>query len=87
MGDDGGSRGTIEGLRLRGIQSPSFKRGVDVFWSFEGDWAGVWDFVGEKGDEGLSEGEGDSGRRKGEVRGEPKDRGEGEEGLYVADMA
>ncbi|KAI4240756.1 MAG: hypothetical protein L6R42_011457, partial [Xanthoria sp. 1 TBL-2021] len=34
--------------------------------------------------EAVEEGEGDSGRRKGEVRGEPKERGEG---LYVEGIA
>lgn len=67
--------------------------GVVTLWSFEGDCSGVCGFVGEvvgvagrpiigvgvagrtvdAGEEGV----GDSGRRKGDVRGEPKDSGEG----------
>lgn len=50
-------------------------------WSLEGDCRGVCTFVGDGvGVVGRTvfEGEaGDSGRRKGEVRGEPKERGEG----------
>ena len=85
MGDTGcsRSRGTREGVRPRGVQNPSFEVGVPEFWSFDGE---VWGtlgvelaFVGVVGR--IVEGEaGDSGRRKGEVRGEPKERGEG---LYV----
>lgn len=40
-----------------------------------------------RGEVGRNDDDGDSGRRNGEVRGEPKERGEGEEGLYVAGMA
>ncbi len=48
----------------------------------------MWVLVGDgKGDVGRKEGEGDSGRLNGEVRGEPKERGDGDEGLYVAGMA
>jgi len=72
----------------RGVQLPSFDKGLEVFWSLEGDWRGVWVLVGDgEGEVGRKDGEGDSGRRNGEVRGEPKERGDGEEGLYVAGMA
>ena len=72
----------MDGVSPLGVQLPSFEVGVVTFCSFEGDWRGVWGFVGEVvGVVGRivvdGEGEGDSGRRKGEVRGEPKDRGEG----------
>lgn len=59
-------------------------------WSLDGEPMGVWGFVGEVSGvcgfvgvvgrrvEVEVEGEaGDSGRRKGEVRGEPNERGEG----------
>ena len=75
------SRGAREGVRPRGVQKPSFEVGVVAFWSFEGD---VWGTLGVElalvGVVGriVVEGEaGDSGRRKGEVRGEPNERGEG----------
>lgn len=79
-------------VRVSSSSSPSFMVGVVTVWSFEGDCIGVCGFVGEVvgvvgravevGVEGLTveageEGDGDSGRRKGEVRGEPKERGEG----------
>lgn len=54
---------------------------VLVCSSFDGEPSGVWGFVGVVGRRVVvveGEGEaGDSGRRKGEVRGEPKERGEG----------
>lgn len=49
-------------------------------WGFVGEARGVVAFVGVVGRRVEIEGEGeagDSGRRKGEVRGEPKERGEG----------
>lgn len=72
--------------------SSSLIVGVVTVWSFEGDVRGVCGLVGDvvgvvgrAVDVGVDgrivdageEGEGDSGRRKGEVRGEPKERGEG----------
>lgn len=71
------SRGVREGVRPRGVQGLVSEVGVVVvFWSLEGEVSGVG-VVGRMVGEGD---EGDSGRRKGEVRGEPKERGEG---LYV----
>jgi len=65
-----------------GVQLPSFEVGVrELCWSLEGDGRGVCTFVGEGvgvvGRTVFEGEEGDSGRRKGEVRGEPKDKGEG----------
>lgn len=74
-----------------GVSPPVDVKGVDAFWSFEGEvrtgWCGfVGEVVGVMGRElGDAPGEearydwdaGDSGRRKGEVRGEPIERGEG----------
>ena len=65
----------------RGVQSAAIEGGVLTFWSFDGDCIGVCCFVGEVGGvvarmvvEGVR---GEEGRWKGEVRGEPKERGEG----------
>ena len=74
-----------------GVSPPVDAKGVDAFWSFEGEvrigWCGfVGEVVGVMGRElGDAPGEearydweaGDSGRRKGEVRGEPIESGEG----------
>lgn len=71
------------------VSPPVEAKGVDAFWSFEGEvrmgWCGfVGEVVGVMGRElGDAPGEearydwdaGDSGRRKGEVRGEPIERG------------
>ena len=70
------------GVSTRGVQFSLSEVGVRALcWSLEGDWRGVCAFVGEGvgvGGRIVFEGEaGDSGRRKGEVRGEPKERGEG----------
>lgn len=88
VGDEGGSSlaaGVRKGVMPRGVQLPSFVEVgvVAVWWSLEGDWRGVWILVGDGegvGVVGRREGEGeagDSGRRNGEVRGEPKERGDG----------
>ncbi len=88
VGEVGSSRCAIAGLKPRGVQLPSFDKGLEVFWSLEGDWRGVLVLLGDgEGEVGRKDGEGDSGRRNGEVRGEPKERGDGDEGLYVAGMA
>lgn len=70
VGDAGGSRSGIAGLKPRGVQLPFSDTGVAVVWNLDGERFGDWTLDAE-GDEG------DSGRRKGEVRGEPKERGEG----------
>lgn len=84
VGDVGGSRWFIDGLSPRGVQFASLLVGVLLLWSFEGDWIGVCTLVGDAVGvvaRMVLDGEaGDSGRRNGEVRGEPKDRGDG---LYV----
>ncbi len=79
-------------LRPRGVQAPLSEVGVVASWSFVGEGLlGRAILVGEKvGVVGriAAEGEygesgrrscvaGDSGRRNGEVRGEPNERGEG----------
>lgn len=79
-------------VRVSSSSSSSLIVGVETVWSLDGDCSGVCGLVGEVvgvvgralevGVEGLmvdagEEGAGDSGRRKGEVRGEPKERGEG----------
>lgn len=49
-------------------------------WGFCGEVRGVCGFVGVMGRRVDADGDGeagDSGRRKGEVRGEPKERGDG----------
>lgn len=79
-------------VRVSSSSSSSLSVGVVMVWSFDGDCNGVCGLVGEAvgvvgravavGVEGLivdagEEGAGDSGRRKGEVRGEPNESGEG----------
>ena len=78
-------RGNTSGSRL--LRAPlctnALSSAVCDRYSFDGDVSGVWAFSGELvgvlgrivvlGEEGV----GDSGRRNGEVRGEPKDSGEG----------
>lgn len=99
VGDwDGVRCAAVDGVRPlgvhdgdEGVSPPVDAKGVDAFWSFEGEvrtgWCGfVGEVVGVMGRElGDAPGEearydweaGDSGRRKGEVRGEPIERGEG----------
>jgi hypothetical protein len=78
-------RGDTSGSRL--LRAPlctnALSSAVCDRYSFDGDASGVWAFGGELvgvvgrivvlGEEGV----GDSGRRTGEERGEPKDSGEG----------
>ena len=84
VGDAGGSRWVTDGVRPRGVQVPSSLAvvvGVLLFWSFKGDWTGVCalmgDVVGVVARTVVVGEAGDSGRRKGEERGDPKERGEG----------
>ena len=81
----GRPRGVVQGKSLVGVDG--FGAVVDVVSSLEGEVCGIVgverDLVGVEGR--IVEGEsvwrrgeaGESGRRKGEVRGEPKERGEG----------
>jgi hypothetical protein len=78
-------RGNTSGSRL--LRAPlctnALSSAVCDRYSFDGDASGVWAFGGELvgvvgrivvlGEKGV----GDSGRRNGEERGEPKDSGEG----------
>ena len=67
----------VRRLRPRGVHVPSLEGGVvaEAVWIFEGDWRGVW---GVDGRRVVVDGEaGDSGRRKGDVRGDAKERGDG----------
>ncbi len=77
----------MEGVRPRGVQVPSLLVGVLLLWSFDGEGIGVCAFVGEVVGvvaRIVLDGEaGDSGRRKGEERGDPKESGDG---LYVDDI-
>ena len=73
-------RGVVVAV-TRGVRSAKAEEGVLRDWSFEGDCRGVWGFVGEVVGVvarmvGVGE-RGEEGRWKGEVRGEPKERGEG----------
>ena len=89
---EGISQGLVRGLRPRGVQVSLSEVRLEASWSLEGEGlrgsaALVGDIVGvvgrmaaegEEGDSGRrSCVAGDSGRRNGEVRGEPKERGEG----------
>lgn len=83
VGDTGWSRsrGVREDVSSRGVQNPSFEAGVLAFWSFDGEVCGTLGvelaFVGVVGRIVVDGEAGDSGRRNGEVRGEPNERGEG----------
>ena len=70
VGEAGGSSCGIAGLSPLGVQLPLSDAGVAAVCSLDGDRLGECIF-GREGEAG------DSGRRKGEVRGEPKDRGDG----------
>lgn len=67
----------VVGFPRRGGQSAVMEGGVLTFCSFEGDGRGVCGFVGVGGRIVVEGERGEEGRWKGEVRGEPKERGEG----------
>lgn len=99
VGEGETSRLAVRQLMVRGFHSGVSKVGVEASWSLEGEGLrGRATFVGDnvgvvgrmaaEGDDGDSGRRncvaGDSGRRKGDVRGEPNDRGEG---LYADAVA
>lgn len=99
MGEGETSRVILKEPIPRGVQTSDSEVGVEASWSLEGeglrgsgvlvgDSVGVVGRIVAEGDDGDSGRRncvaGDSGRRKGEVRGEPNERGEG---LYVDAVA